>query len=316
MNSIFPPDNFDPLAYREANSDLQVFTREQELLDHYNTFGKHEGRICTKMGNKKSFLDLLIGKSTLLEIGPFDRPTLEFLQTDGATVDYADWLNKEELVQRANHIDGRNPSKVPDIKYVLAEGWGQIGVKYDAVVSHHCVEHQPDFVRHFLDVRSILSDGGWYLFSLPDKRFCFDHFIPESNLVDVLEAYYLKRESPSLKSVLEHRCFVSHTFGDDVNPYHCTDPNALEGYEAAFKEYMYNKYVDVHCWQFTLYSFRALYRQLVCLSFLPDTKDFLKYIKAMESFMWHWLSRRLLKKRGKPGLLTRSSPSGAPRQSR
>ena len=277
VGSIFPSDDFDPWTYRSINRDLQIFDKEQQLLEHYSAYGKDEGRIYTEIGSRKSFLDLLIGKGTLLEIGPFDRPTLEFLRANSTTVDYADWLSKEQLVLRASQIDGRNPTQVPDIKYVLAEGWGQIEVKYDAVVSHHCIEHQPDLIRHFLSIKSILNDDGWYLFSLPDKRFCFDHFIPNSNLVDVLEAYYLRRESPSLKSVLEHRCFTSHTFNDGINPYHRKDPNATKSYEAAVNEYASNSYVDVHCWQFTLDSFKALYGQLVSLSYLPEPKDFKGY---------------------------------------
>ncbi len=274
---FFPSDDFDPWIYRDSNEDLQLFTKEQQLLEHYTSYGKAEGRIYTEIGNRKSFLDLLTGKKVLLEIGPFDRPTLEFLRSDSTIVDYADWLSKEQLVRRASQIDDRNPTRVPEIKYVLSEGWGQIRVKYDAVVSHHCVEHQPDLVRHFLNIRSIVDEDGWYLFSVPDKRFCFDHFIPESNLVDVLEAFYSRREAPSLKSVLEHRCFTSHSFNDGINPYHSKNPKAREKYEAAVREYASCEYIDVHCWQFTLDSFKALYDQLVRLSYLPEPKDIKGY---------------------------------------
>ena len=134
---------------------------------------------------REDFLSLLAGKNSLLEIGVFDTPTLNFLYTSNASkvIHYADWFSRDELIERATVIKNaggdRNPSEVPEIKWILSQGYSQINYAYDAVVSHHCLEHQPDLIRHFLDVRSILADGGWYFVSLPDKNFCFDHFIPD-----------------------------------------------------------------------------------------------------------------------------------------
>ena len=188
---------------------------------------------------------------------------------------YADWLSREELIERARVVKeqggARDASKIPEIQWVLSSGYGQIDCNYDAVVSHHCVEHQPDLISHFLDVRSVLCDGGWYLLSLPNKNHCFDHFIPETTLVDVLEAYYMKRKKPSFKSVLEHRAFTSETFFDGINPYDSFRPGMKRRFDRAFGEFNNSDYVDVHCWQFTPESFKKNCQSIVRL--WDDTRD-------------------------------------------
>jgi len=227
--------------------------------------------------DRGQFLRLLASKSIFLEIGVFDNPSIEFLRESETLVHYADWLSKDELIQRAKCIEGRNHSQVPDIKWVLSDGYNNIDIKYDAVISHHCVEHQPDLVRHFIDIKSITKTDGWYLFSLPDKRYCFDHYLPESNILDVLEAFLLERKSPSFKSVLEHRCFTSHTFQTGINPFMCSDPAMVDRFNSALEEYKASNYVDVHCWAFTPDSFRTLFNQIIDLKLLPGYQDFKVY---------------------------------------
>lgn len=227
------------------------------------------------VNSRHSFLRRLRGKMSLLEIGVFDKPSLEFLRQNHITIDYADWLSKEELEARAKllkHHD-RDPENIPDIKYILKNGFDQINARYDCVVSHHCVEHQPDLIRHFIDVFSVLNSKGSYLFSLPDKNRCFDRYIPQSTIVDALEAFYLKRTTPSFKSILEHRCFTSQGVLDRTNPYGCRNPRLTERFTAAFTEYCEEDYVDVHCWQFTPGSFKRLYSQIVALGLLPRFRN-------------------------------------------
>lgn len=285
LKAVFPSDDFSPKAYRENHPDLHALSTEAELLDHFLRYGANEARVWTQINSRDAFLELLNDREPLLEIGVFDRPSLESFRQAGLTVHYADWLSREELVARAEGIQGRNPAKVPEITYILKSGYEQIRERYAAVVSHHCVEHQPDLVGHFLDVRSILKEEGWYLFSLPDKRFCFDHFIPESSIVDVLDAYLLGRKSPSFKSVLEHRCFTSHRFWDGVNPYLSTDEAMLERARAALSEFRSCEYVDVHCWQFTPCGFKWLYEQLSDLQVLPRCKELKIYPAGAEFYV-------------------------------
>ena len=286
--AIFPSDDFNAKAYRSRYSDLAGFD-DTQLLNHYRDHGMNENRSATCIANREDFLSLLSAKNSLLEIGVFDKPSLDFLCTpnESKLIHYADWLSRDELIERATAIKNgggdRNPSEIPEIQWILSQGYDQINHAYDAVVSHHCIEHQPDLIRHFLDVRSILVDGGWYFISLPDKNFCFDHFIPETTIVDLLAAYYLKRKSPQFQSVLEHRVFTSHTYFDGINPYDSYDPGMKKRFEDAFTDYSSSDYVDVHCWQFTPALFKKIVSQLAALGMIPPI-DELKVYRAGGEF--------------------------------
>ena len=278
------PNEFNADVYRKHNIDLRSFS-DENLLHHWNEHGEREGRIASTVNNRDRFLGLLHFANSLLEIGVFDKPTINFLNDGIRTIHYADWLSKEDLVTRANEIPGRDSSTVPEIRWILADGYKQVHDKYDIIVSHHCVEHQPDLITHFHNVKSIASSNGGYFFSLPDKRHCFDHFIPESNIVDLVEAYYLRREAPTFKSVLEHRCFTRHSYRDGINPYLIHEPCATTAFERAYQEYLHSDYVDVHCWQFTPFSFKTLYNQLVELGLLPSYRDLKVYSAGSEFYV-------------------------------
>lgn len=277
MENCFPPDQFSASAYRANSADLESFS-DEELVKHYHSYGKKENRVSTSISSKQDFLSLLKGKQNLLEIGVFDNPTLDFIadSEESVTIHYADFLSRDELIARAGDV-GRNPQSVPEIKWVLSDGYDQIDVLYDAVVSHHCVEHQPDLIAHLLNITSILRPGGWYFFSVPHKYRCFDFFIPESTIVDVVSAHYLEYKKPSFKSILEHRVFTSHTYQDGINPYNSLQPSVKKRIEWAFDEFSSNEYVDVHCWQFTPDSMRKILSQLDAFDFIPNINELKVY---------------------------------------
>jgi len=265
------PADFDEAVYRE-NKDLETLSSDQ-LLHHWLTHGLQEGRRAATIGNRKS-LHALIAELPLLnalEIGCFDQPSLEYLSQKGIVTHYADYLSESELKDRASQLPGRDPTKVPPIKYILSDGYDQINQKYDIVVSHHCIEHQPDLLSHLLSVSRVLSANGLYIASIPDKRFCFDHFLPASTLIDVLAAFYEKRTKPAFRHVLEHRCFIVDDYNQTLDPlWHCESGRATrQGFDRAFQEFSTSPYVDVHTFQFTGFTFKAIIDQLVHYAFLP-----------------------------------------------
>lgn len=285
MKSCFPSDQFSLGFYRANNADLEEFS-DEELLKHYFEHGKKENRVSTEISSKRGFLSLLSGQKALLEIGVFDCPTLDFIaeSEESIVVHYADFLSRKELIARADQV-GRNPKNVPEIKWILSDGYEQIDVIYDAVVSHHCVEHQPDLIAHLLNIISILRPGGWYLFSVPHKYRCFDFFIPESTVVDVIAAHYLEYTKPSFKSILEHRVFTSHTYQDGVNPYDSLQSSVKKLIQLAFDEFTSNEYVDVHCWQFTPDSIRKLLKQLAAFELIPSINELKVYPNLDELYV-------------------------------
>jgi SAM-dependent methyltransferase len=267
--ALLPP-GYDEDLYRECK-DLQGFTSEQ-LFHHWLRHGLEEGRRASAIRDRASLLALLaqLPIQSALEIGCFDQPSLSHLSEKGIVTHYADYLSEAELKLRAEQLPGRNPSQVPPIEYILSDGYEKIKRYYDIVVSHHCIEHQPDLLSHLLSVSRILSAKGLYIASVPDKRNCFDHFLPASSIIDVLAAFYEKRTKPGFQSVLEHRCFIVEDYKNALDPiWNCDAGRASrQGFDQVFHEFSSSSYVDVHTFQFTAYTFKNIFEQLVRYSYL------------------------------------------------
>ena len=270
-------DIFNEDLYLELNPDVKKAGEDPK--EHFLKFGIYEGRpwqkslksknlsigkiFHRKFNSSNEFLSLLENHNSMLEIGCFDKPSLEkFRNNEKVKISYADWLSQEQLQDRASKIKGRNKDNVPEIKYVLANGYDQINFNYEAVVSHHCIEHQPNLVAHFNEIYKIIKNTGTYFASIPNKNECFDHFLPESTILDVVTAFLEKREKPSLKSVIEHRSFISHNWVKEENPFESLNPNRMDLYKQNLEEFNNSDYVDVHCWQFTPESFHLIMNQL------------------------------------------------------
>lgn len=199
----------------------------------------------------------------VLEIGPFDAPALH-----GVNVRYFDVLDQDGLRKRAaDH--GRNPAGCPVIDFVSSTGdLGVVNERFDSVLSVHVLEHQPDLIRHLNAVADILVPGGSYYLVLPDKRYCFDHYIPETQTNDVWAAHLEGRQVHGARAILNHRLCLTHN-----RPFkhwlgvHGPDPRksprrdateALKDCAAASS----GAYVDVHAWFFTPQGFRSVLQEL------------------------------------------------------
>jgi len=248
--------------YRSAYPDLQGLD-DQGLMQHYQRHGEAEGRIASSFATREGFFSILQPSDDILEIGPFTNPLV-----CGPRVRYFDVMDKPALIARALEHK-RSIELARDIDYVSPSGDLSIitDARFDVVLSSHCIEHQPDLVRHLRQVGDILKPGGYYLLIVPDKRFCFDHYIAESSLADVLCAHHEQRRVHSLASVLEHKLLTTHNdpmrhwYGDHGETAVARDPQALE---RAMEEYRaaQGAYIDVHAWQFTPRSLRQIVGQL------------------------------------------------------
>jgi hypothetical protein len=267
MEHHFPLE-FDTDFYRSIHADLWNHNAAA-LVDHYETFGRSEGRRATPAVPREEFLALFPSGVPTLEIGPFNNPI-----ATGDNVRYFDVLDKEGLIERAKRL-GFGCQNVPHIDYVHPAGdLSIISDRFAVVTSSHLVEHQPDVVRHLAQVSSLLNDEGLYFCMIPDKRYCFDHFIAESSIADVLEAHLSDRTVHALGSVIEHAALVTHN--DPLRHWNAdhgslqNDPNRVK---AAILEFQTSqrRYIDVHAWQFTPSSFKAIINMLVTLRYIDFT---------------------------------------------
>lgn len=249
-----PPPTIDPAVYRATDPALAELD-DAAAIDHYRAFGRDRGVVASPLALRENLLAFIGDDCAILEIGPFWRPL-----KSGPNVEYLDVLDAPQLRERARNIGG-DPAGVPAIIHHVGE-LGQVDRRYDAVISSHAIEHQPDLVRHLQQVERILNPGGGYFLMVPDRRYCFDHFIADSSIADVIEAYRQRRTTHTLKSLIEHRALTTHNVplrhwqGDHGNRYRDTATRvqvALDEYDRAA-----GAYVDVHAWYFTPPTFRSM----------------------------------------------------------
>lgn len=247
------PDVVVPQCLRDHHADLRPLT-DRELIEHWVSWGEKEGRVGSPAALREHFLPLAKGAFSL-EVGPFNCPALR-----GDSVRYLDVLDASALKSRAIEI-GLDATECPEtIHYANFE---QVEEVFDVVLSSHNIEHHPDFIGHLNDVERVLKPDGVFMVIIPDKRYCFDHFLPESSIADILEAR--SRKSHTLKSVIEHLAMTGHNetlayWEGRAGP----APDPMARLEEALNKFEDAKgaYIDVHAWQFTPRSFEAIVSML------------------------------------------------------
>lgn len=263
------PPELDIPYYRDTNADLAGFD-DAALATHFVKFGAAEGRPSAPAAYRAGLIANAEEEASILEIGPFCNPVIR-----GRQVRYFDVLDTEQLIERARE-QGYKFQKAPKIDFVSPLGdLSVVDRTFDAAISAHCIEHQPDLVRHLKQVADLLNPGGRYYLIVPDQRYCFDHFIAPSTLAGVVEAHHAGRMRHRLASVIEHRALTTHNdqkrhwAGDHLDKdYFSTIASRTE---AALAEYdgAGEGYIDVHAWQFTPESLRAIMAQLAKLYYSP-----------------------------------------------
>ena len=256
MNDIFLPPEFEIDIYRKFNQDLLCkFISDVQIARHYEEYGRNEGRIANRLLSRSNFVNLITNDMKTLEIGPFTDPVVS-----GENVIYADYLDQNELIERARLHD-REYKNTPFIKYVTSKiPLSDIPEEFDIVISSHCIEHQPDLISHLLDIQRLIENrNGMYFLLVPDKRYCFDRYINESTIADILDAHRNGLKVHSLKNVISHRALTTHN--DSVKHWEDADfQRPIIDYKKvdfAIKEFdkANGSYIDVHSWFFTPASF-------------------------------------------------------------
>lgn len=261
-----PPEfEYDAYVADPGNRDVASFG-EYRARRHYGSFGRFEGRVCSRVKCRADFVALVPVELPILEVGPFFSPAF---RRPRANVRYLDCLSTESLLQRAGTVKGAAFENVPEIDYVWSgEAYRDIvGRTFSVVYSSHNIEHQTCLIRHLQDLESVLESDGAAFFVIPDKRYCFDHFFAETNLADVFDAWVGQRRRHSVRDILEHRFFCTHNdavrhWRGDHGEWAALAP--MEGdREIAFRAEVAHlrsseEYADVHAWKFTPDSFVVL----------------------------------------------------------
>ncbi|WP_120995082.1 hypothetical protein [Stutzerimonas urumqiensis] len=94
----FPP-SWCPKTYRRLHADLTQMD-DAELAQHYERFGKNEGRLASEVRNRFDLIKLLNKIRPALEIGAFDSPLLH-----PKDVKHFDVLDQAALIRRATKLN-------------------------------------------------------------------------------------------------------------------------------------------------------------------------------------------------------------------
>ncbi len=231
----------------------------------------------------REYLSRFIGeriKEPMLEIGPYLRP---YISKDVFDVCYADIRTKDEIYEyyKTHNLHGGDMpyELIADIDYVIEDTYESAvgGRKFALVFSSNVLEHVNDVIAHLIDLSRILTDGGYVVLAVPDKRYTFDYFREVTPFRDMLDVY-LGGTVNSLARLAFDMAFSYHpvnepalysarkvSFADVVSDQERFD-KALELYERVRDE----GYVSSeHNWVFTYESFLDFMRDGLRARLLP-----------------------------------------------
>lgn len=282
--------DFNEYEYLAANPDVAIAVQNGQFKsgrEHYDTFGKWEGRTLTseRMTRQDKALYALDKKGLGLEIGPSHNPIAP--KKHGFNVHILDHLNADDLRKKyADHTQyGVRIDNIEEVDFV----WnGQplsalIGKKscYDWIIASHVIEHIPDIVTFFQQCEILLKPTGRLSLIVPDKRYCFDYFNPTSSTGELLDAFADKRTRPSAGKVFDH--FANATKHGGQIAWDTVPRGGFElihSFEQARSLWQQAQdgqdYIDTHCWRFTLESFHLVLADLnmLRLTDLTIVKEF------------------------------------------
>ena len=219
--------------------------------------------------DRKGRVFWLIDKTKLgLEIGPSYNPIAP--KSEGFKVEIVDHLDTANLRKKYND----NP-RIEEVDYVfdgrpLVDVVGAEG-RYGWVIASHVIEHVPDVIAFLRDCERLIGDDGVISLVVPDKRYCFDHFRPHTDVAVAVNAHLEGRQMPSpgvVAAGLLYNVFNGgkHSFSEEKKSEFQLRFNA--GQAKAMMDSAGNIYRDCHVWCFTPTSFRLLILDLQALGFI------------------------------------------------
>lgn len=247
------PASLDPAFYQS-----QIEPGE-DARSHFLQFGKQQGLEGSPACNQGYFVRLIhhMDPGSVLEIGPGSSPRVK-----GENTFYFDVKDENELAHRYREIPNNNvPSK---IHFVDKKGdLNSIRRKFDIIFSCHAIEHVDDIVSHFISIKNLLNDGGLYFLVIPNKKYSFDYFKPNTTVEDAVFAHYCDDGGDSVlfRSVLfehlrrTHNDPVRHWAGDHgrIDEHGKTVDSALREFQNKKSDSVYRS--GFHRWFFDENSF-------------------------------------------------------------
>lgn len=180
------PPEFDANTYRNLHADLKAAGFDDAgMQGHYIRHGMDEGRACNTIKSRADFLALIPAAASVVEICPGFTPTLK-----GQGIKYYDTEDRASLVEQATLLHVQT-STIQEIDYVSgADDMSIVEGKYDVLLSVNDLGRHPNLIVHLQQCESLLAPGGMMFCVVPDKRYSYDYFTPETSLAVLLARYH------------------------------------------------------------------------------------------------------------------------------
>jgi 2-polyprenyl-3-methyl-5-hydroxy-6-metoxy-1,4-benzoquinol methylase len=211
-------------------------------------------------------------KKRILEIGPLTSPMLE----KTGNVFYADVRSTEEIrdFYKDHQIDHK---KICEIDYVVKNTYAETfsgEEKFDYVIAGHVIEHIPEFIAFFHDISTIMKEGARLCLTIPDKRYCFDHFRIPTSFAEIYNVYVngIRNNPPR---VLENCMYAlgvnkaEYFWGNNDSEKFLLRTNDFDEAQKKYEQALNGECVNAHYSVFTPESFLLLLFGMVKASIMP-----------------------------------------------
>lgn len=225
-----------------------------------------------------------------LEIGALDRPIVSKRHGD---VRYVDHAASDELRTKYGGTPAPllYPERIVDVDYVWSGGdladKIEPDMKFDYCLAVHVMEHVANPIGWLQKIAAVLKPGGIIALVLPSQARSFDYRRSFTTPSEMIEAYLLDVQRPTIRQVFDHVAFSS--------PFHLKD-DAIAHYDrakldsaiaAALKSQADGEYFDAHCNVFDLDNFLKCWDVVETLDLLPlkIKSSFAPYLPHHDEFI-------------------------------
>lgn len=196
-----------------------------------------------------------------LEIAPLNKPAMPKSKWD---VHYVDIISTDGL--REHYADDPNVpiNDIVEVDFPLTDPNGKVRrlsqvakakAPFAWVVASHVIEHVPDLITWLEDIASLLRDGGDLVLAVPDMRYSFDAYRPQTTVGQMLQAREQGDVVPSVRAVYDYISAASTITAADAwggrRP--GLEGSRAHGLDMAIehvKKARAGEYVDSHVWMF------------------------------------------------------------------
>ncbi len=157
---------------------------------------------------------LMLGMTELergpgLEIAPLHAPIAVKSDWD---VSYVDIVSTKKLLEHYADDSAVPPEDIVEVDFPLTDEDGTIrplvevagvGAPFAWVIASHVIEHVPDLITWLDDIATLLRDDGALVLAVPDMRFSFDAYRPQTTVGQMLQAHHDGDLVPSVRAVYD-----------------------------------------------------------------------------------------------------------------